>query len=259
MPSTPSAHAISQYATTSDRLAARIAVHSYSTNPFELGSWLAERLPLSGDVLEVGAGTGKLWRGIDHVARGVRLVLTDFSPTMCELLRAVPEAVVQECDAGDLPFEDARFDLVLAIHMLYHVDDPDAVLREFARVLRPGGSVAITVHGAGHLAEFDEFGPLIGRPDLARGQYLNDFTAENGPDRMAGVFSGVTVERFPGDLDIPTAEPVLDYLDSIAEQPLTPQQRTAARHRIQARIDAEGGFRVRRHTVLITGRRQVDR
>ena len=57
MTSTPSAHAINQYATTTGNLTARIALHAYSTNPQDWFSWLDERLPLAGDVLEVGAGT----------------------------------------------------------------------------------------------------------------------------------------------------------------------------------------------------------
>lgn len=59
MTTTPSARAVSQYATTTGNLTARIALHSYGTNPQGWFAWLGERLPLTGDVLEVGAGTGE--------------------------------------------------------------------------------------------------------------------------------------------------------------------------------------------------------
>lgn len=255
MTTTPSAHAVSQYATTIDNLSARIALHAYGTNPQGWYSWLDERLPLFGEVLEVGAGTGKLWNHVNHVARGFVLTLTDFSPAMCARLREIPGAVVQQCDAADLPFGDASFDTVIANHMLYHLDDADAALREFARVLRPCGRVAIAVNGAGHLTALEAIGQAIGRPDLAPAAGQNDFTAETGPARVAGHFSDVAVERYPCDLDIPTVEPVLAYLDSMTGEPLTPEQRSAARSFIQAKIDADGGYQVGKHTVLITASR----
>ncbi len=44
-----------------------------------------------------------------------------------------------QLDAQALPFEDGSFDLVIGNHLLEHVDDPACALREFSRVLRPGG------------------------------------------------------------------------------------------------------------------------
>ncbi|GAB3830867.1 class I SAM-dependent methyltransferase [Dactylosporangium cerinum] len=252
---TPSTHAVSQYATTTGNLTARIALHAYGTNAQDWFSWLDERLPLAGDVLEVGAGTGKLWTHVDHVGRGLSLTLTDFSPAMCAQLRTVPGARVQQCDATDLPFPDGSFDTVIANHMLYHLDDPGAALREFARVLRPGGRLAIATNGSDHLDELNVIGPAIGRPELALAATQNDFTAQAGPTYVARSFTAVTVERYHCDLDIPTAEPILAYLDSLADDPLTPQQRSAARDLVQARIDADGSYRVGKHTVLITAAR----
>jgi len=42
-------------------------------------------------------------------------------------------------DAQWLPFADASFDCILAMHMLYHVPDRDLAIAEMRRVLRPGG------------------------------------------------------------------------------------------------------------------------
>ncbi|MFD0578845.1 class I SAM-dependent methyltransferase [Dactylosporangium darangshiense] len=248
----PSSRAVRQYSTTSDNLTARIALHAFGTNSQDWYSWLAERLPLAGRVLEVGAGTGKLWRHVDHLARGLRLTLTDFSPAMCEQLRLVPNAEVQRCDAAALPFRDAGFDTVIANHMLYHLDNPDTALREFARVLRPGGRLAVAVNGHDHLSELNAIGPAIGRPDATVGAYNNDFTAETGPERVGRHFTDVTVEPYPCDLAVPAAEPLLAYLASVVDEPLTSDQRAAAREHIQTRIDTAGAFRIRKHTVLIT-------
>lgn len=249
---TASARATSQYATTTDNLTARMALHSYGTNPQSWFAWLGERLPLGGDVLEVGAGTGELWHRVSH--RG-RLTLTDFSPAMCERLREVPDARVLRCDATHLPFRAGVTDAVIANCMLYHLDDPDAALREFARVLRPGGRLAVAVNGRDHMAELNTLGPVIGCPDLAvRFHDRNDVTAETTPARVAAHFTDVTVERYPDELAVPAAEPILAYITSMIG-PLTAAQESAGRAAIEARIDAEGTFRVRKHTVLISATR----
>ncbi|MBQ1060759.1 MULTISPECIES: class I SAM-dependent methyltransferase [Micromonospora] len=248
---TASARATSQYATTTGNLTARIALHAYGTNPQSWFAWLGERLPLARDVLEVGAGTGELWH---RIGPRRRLTLTDFSPAMCARLREVPGARVQRCDATRLPFRDGAVDAVIANHMLYHLDDPDAALREFARVLRPGGRLAVAVNGRDHLAELDALGPAMGRPDLAVGLHQNDVTAETAPARVAAHFTDVTVERYPDELVVPAAEPILAYIVSMIG-PLTVAEESAARAAIEARIDAEGAFRVRKHTVLISATR----
>jgi SAM-dependent methyltransferase len=225
-----------------------MALHRYGTNPQSWWEWLAPRLPRAGRVLEVGAGTGELWRQLTPQPAGAEpLLLVDFAEAMCAQLRTVPEARVVRADAGALPFAAGSFDTLIANHMLYHVDDPGAVLDEFARVLAPGGRVAIAVNGRDHMAELDFFDTLAATP-------LNEFSAETGPAAVAAVFTDVSAERYPGDLEVPSVEPVLAYLDSWA--PLSAADRAAAAARVRARIDAEGTFRIRKHTVLITGRRR---
>jgi SAM-dependent methyltransferase len=255
MATKPSSHAISQYARTTGNLTARMALHAYGTNPQDWFSWLDERLPLVGDVLEVGAGTGRLWNRVDHEGRGLRLTLTDFSPAMCGQLRTISGAHVQQCDAAELPFPAATFDTVIANHMLYHLDDPDAALREFARVLRSGGRLAVAVNGRDHLEELIAIGPAIGRSELSLAFGHNDFGAETGPTYLSRYFTDIAVDRYHCDLDIPEAAPILAYLESLADEPLTPLQRSAAREMVQACINLHGVYHVRKHTVLITASR----
>ena len=257
MATTPSSHAISQYATTTDNLTARIALHDFGTNPQDWFSWLGERLPLAGDVLEVGAGTGRLWTQVDHRRRRLRLTLTDFSAAMCEWLRVISDGHIVRCDAVGLPFPDASFDTVIANHMLHHLDDPAAALREFARVLRSGGRLAVALNGRDHLYELATIASAIGRPDLAPAVSLNDFMAETGPARVARYFAEVAVERYRCDLDIPAADPIVAYLDSLADQPLTARQRSAAHALLQAHIDVHGVYHIRKHTVLITASKRT--
>ena len=96
--------------------------------------------------LEIGAGTG--YFSLNLLQAGVvrHATCTDISPGMLEALEANArrlgldvEAVA--CDAAELPFEDGAFDLVLGHAVLHHLPALERSFAEFARVLRPGGTL----------------------------------------------------------------------------------------------------------------------
>jgi SAM-dependent methyltransferase len=96
--------------------------------------------------LEIGAGTG--YFSLNMLQAGVvsDAVCTDISPGMLEALqdnarRLELEVETVACDAEDLPFEDASFDLVLGHAVLHHLPNLDRAFGEFKRVLRPGGTL----------------------------------------------------------------------------------------------------------------------
>lgn len=94
-------------------------------------------------VLDVATGTGAV--AIELVRQhGCSVVGLDQSREMlAEARRRVPERVrLVEGDAAQLPFPDASFDHLTFTYLLRYVDDPGATLRELARVVRPGGTVA---------------------------------------------------------------------------------------------------------------------
>jgi len=85
--------------------------------------------------LDLGCGEGRV--GLALTRLGHRVVGVDSSPAMVTLARERHEAVV--ADAADLPFEDGAFDLVVAYMSVMNLDDPEAAVREAARVLARGG------------------------------------------------------------------------------------------------------------------------
>ena len=95
----------------------------------------------SADVLEVGAGQGRLLHFLSRRGHSGRLVGLD----------PQPGAGVQTGSAEDLPFPTASFDVVLMVRMLSHCADPLQALTEARRVLRPGGTIVIAVQGKEHL------------------------------------------------------------------------------------------------------------
>ena len=103
----------------------------------------------SGDVLEIGGGTGANLR---FYGDGVRtLTITDpEKPMLRRLERRIDKngirATVLRAPAEDLPFNEASFDVVVATLVLCTVDDVPRALREVRRVLRPGGSLLFIEH-----------------------------------------------------------------------------------------------------------------
>ena len=97
-------------------------------------------LPAVADALDLGCGDGRL--GAELRAR--RVVGADVSRVPLERARArLGEVVLVEPDEP-LPFEDGSFDLVLCAEMLEHVRDVQLLVSEVRRVLRPGGTLAVT-------------------------------------------------------------------------------------------------------------------
>lgn len=107
-----------------------------------------ERLP-GKDVLEIGCGTGVHARLLAEA--GAKVTAVDLTPTAVELTRRRLElsglaADVREADAEHLPFPDASFDFVWSWGVIHHSESTEDVVREIARVLRPGGELALMVY-----------------------------------------------------------------------------------------------------------------
>lgn len=91
-------------------------------------------------VLDVGCGSGE-FLGLLR-AHGASAVGIDPAAGMREIAAAQGHDV-RAGDAEDLPFPDGSFDVVTAVNALQFAQDTPAALREFARVLRTGGVVAV--------------------------------------------------------------------------------------------------------------------
>src|SRR3954469_11137772 len=100
-----------------------------------------------GDALEIGAGTGYFSLNLLQAGAIERATATDISPGMLAKLDANAERLGLEirtaaAEAETLPFPDESFDLVFGHAVLHHIPDLGQAFSEFARVLRPGGTVA---------------------------------------------------------------------------------------------------------------------
>ena len=95
-------------------------------------------------MLDVASGPGYV--AVQAAARGATVIGVDVSEAMIALARRLhPDLVFRRGDAEALAFEDAAFDAVVANFLLLHLGRPERALDELARVLAPGGRIALTV------------------------------------------------------------------------------------------------------------------
>ncbi len=122
---------------------------------------ITERFPRDARVLDLGCGAGVLTERL--VAAGHNVDAVDMSPDMVEFSKqrlskydsSKYRLARAECSA--LPFSDDAFDVVACIGVFGYMDDVDAAIREIKRVLRPGGTLVLSIRNLDHVTVFDGF------------------------------------------------------------------------------------------------------
>lgn len=138
-------------------------------------------------LLEVGSGSGVICRLVaPHVAPGGEVVGLDISPQFTTVAREYAAGAelghltrFETGQAEDLPYPQDSFAGAFALRLLMHAADPDLVVRELARVVRPGGRLV--------LADWDFGTVAVSHPDreLTR-RILNWRTDHHGGDDWSG-------------------------------------------------------------------------
>ena len=145
-----------------DKLNIRIRLHQlYSTNKEGFNNWIVKHYNIKKEssILELGCGTGITWKEHTNLLQDCNEVyFTDLFEGMIEEARAnigehanIHYAVV---NAEELPYEDERFDIVIANMMLYHIPNLDKALSEIRRVLKKDGKFYCATYGENGVESF---------------------------------------------------------------------------------------------------------
>ncbi len=126
-------------------------------------------LPAGSRVADVGCGPATMVR--DLLDRGYDVIGLDIAPKMIEDARrrfaSEPRARFEVCPADTLPLPEGSMDAVLAMGLMEYLNDEESVLREIARVLRPGGLAILTYpHYFSPMRIWNRFTLLMATPFL---------------------------------------------------------------------------------------------
>ena len=96
---------------------------------------------LKGDLLDYGCGSKPYEELLNHVGINSWVGVDLFQRTSGEHHTSKADAFIED---GRIPYEDQRFDIILATQVFEHVMDLDEVIKELRRVLKPGGTIIAT-------------------------------------------------------------------------------------------------------------------
>jgi len=176
--------------------------------------------PANARVLEIGCGSGPVSEVLAQRQGVVEVVGVDPSPILIEKAREqrghIKNLSFREGDGRSLPFGDAEFDVVVIHLVLCHVPEPERVLAEAFRVLRPAGTLAvfdgdyetITVN----IHPYDPLGPCV---ESFKEAFVNDiWLARKLPSLVAA--TGFRITGFDSHGYIEAAEP--SYLYTVVDR-----------------------------------------
>lgn len=204
-----------------DALRIRIRTHRlYSEVGDDVNASVFDALRLAGSehLIDIGCGTGEFITLVAERGHAGRLCGLDASPSAAAAAARVPGAAGVRATAEQIPAPDGAWDCLTARHMLYHLDDPVAALREFRRIVRPGGTVCVVVNHAGACARTrDLVTAVAGRYGFREppGMMNHTVNSDTVPAMMRDVFGNAEVRSFDNALVIPEPEPAIRFAESL--------------------------------------------
>ena len=236
----------------SSNLNARAGLHArFSTEEYPWFRWVFDHfdIPENGRVLELGCGTGLLWReNLGRIPHGWDTTLSDASQGMVQeveqtLLHTDLQFTFEVVDAQSIPYENHSFDVVIANHMLYHVPDLARALSEIRRVLQPEGILYATTVGLNHMTELRKVPRKLGIGTLDGSEHtIARFNLDNGAGELAQWFARVEVESKKGILVVTEAAPLVEYIMSYIC--LSDEEAVELHAYFDREIQCEGAFRI---------------
>lgn len=176
-------------------------------------------------VLDVGCGYGQYYDKLFERVPGAEYYGVDLFPGVLTSHPGISTGRLAVGDAVALPYPAGMFDVVMANHMLYHVPDIEAAIREIRRVLTTDGVLMATTHS---VQTMPELRVLLRRaiiiltqqpPSAVRAPlHASDlFGLENGTRMLARHFYSVSRFEIPTTMIFTTLDPFLNYLEAMRD------------------------------------------
>ena len=240
------------------RLVTRYSLYGYRRPQFDLPAATAELLhDVPGPIVDVGCGPGRHVAALRADRPQRTVVAMDLSPGMAKV--AGPPAAVADITA--LPLADASCGGLLAMHMLYHVPDPEAGVRELARAKAPGGTVLIATNAEDDKEALSTVcrAAVADVPEAAG--WRRDVSRRFGLTMAEAVarryFASVRLLDYAGDIVVADPEPVVAFVESLgawAPQAHLPAVLDGIRRRVVEKIEKDGEFRIKTHIGILVCR-----
>lgn len=204
----------------SSNISARIMLHNeYSHNKQGWFEWIFDQCaPADGDkVLELGCGDGALWERNRDRLPNLSILLTDISDGMIKDVRkklaAIWQISYQVMDAHYINAPEGAFDIVIANHLLFYLEDLDGALEEIRRVLKPEGRLICSTYSSEHMKEINELvQDFDNRIVLSADRLYEIFGKENGSGILKKHFSDVEWRQYEDYLIVNNAEALVSYI-----------------------------------------------
>ena len=153
-----------------------------------------DAFPATATIVEIGCSTGYLLEDLRATYPSARLIGFDLIASgLRKAHAALPDCIVAQADAREVPLPDACAHAVMSVNLLEHVDDDRRALAEIKRVLRPGAAAVLVIPtGPGLYDYYDRF--LHHERRYARGEMA---------DKARGVGLRVEADMYLGSVPFP--------------------------------------------------------
>lgn len=210
---------------TDDHLRIRQEIHDQYTVPDRsFAEWALDRVPWQGSerLLDVGCGNGLYYNKLVERQQDVNYYGMDLLESMVEHHPLRNKHRIMLGNAEKLPYANDSFDIVMANHMMHHIDNIETALSEFRRVLTPSGVLVIATNSMSTMPELQVLmrraivlltrsgAASVRAPEMP----TDRFALENGIRMLSQHFFAIMRHDLPSALVFPDVDPAMRYLES---------------------------------------------
>ena len=250
-----------------NRLKARIQLYQFCEHKTNWHQWIFDNLDFRNvtNILEFGCGNGALWReNLQMIPGDVSIALSDISGGMVDSAREALNRYDNQfrfevIDACQTPFDAAAFQMIIANHMLSHIDNKRRIFTEMDRLLTENGFIYASTPSVHNLQELVKVAVGFSRSLEFDNEIIRSFNLENGEEVLSQYFTVVDKFIYRNDIIVKNSESLLLYLASIYEGKqldMYIQKFAEFRSYLESILEKSGEIRITNKNVLFKFRKK---